>query len=243
MNLRNVLYRAAAAGTLAMLAVSAVLLVGPVSGTSVGTSAAHAQAPSCSGLTLGSAAANQQAFVDLGAGKTGTFVCISASSFSGGQSTPISANGPAGGGCFIVQGIGTSVVAVFRESAAVVPNCADLVRIDVGTTQAATPVPTPPTTATPITPVTPVTTPTVVAPTPTVVAPTATPAPATPTAVPPTPVPTVRPPAPLPPSTGDSSANDGSGSASTELGLAFLVFSIGAGSGLFLAKRRSRIQQ
>ena len=104
--------------------------------------AAHAdvrtQSGACPGATAGAAAENQQAFVDLGAGASGTFVCISASAFAGGVSAPISANGTYGDGCYIVEGLGTSVVAVYRESPSV-KQCPDLVRVDVGTGTAPTP--------------------------------------------------------------------------------------------------------
>ncbi|MFN0148577.1 MAG: hypothetical protein ACKVT1_18900 [Dehalococcoidia bacterium] len=179
---------------------------------------AHAQAPSCGNTTQGAAAENNEAYVDLEAGGKAGFVCISSSAFTGGKSEPITANGPAGGGCYIVEGIGTSVVVVFRESPAVKANCPDLVRIDVGMqTAAATPAPTTPA-STPATP-----------------ARTATPA-ATAT---PTSTPTAAPATPRPPSTGTGTAAEGQ-DALAWLGITLTVVSVTLGGSFLLARRRAR---
>lgn len=235
--------------TLSRRVVASTVLIGagvfavPALGSFDGTATAHAQSgPSCSSATQGAAAENQQAFVDVGAGNTAAFVCISSSAFTGGKSAPITANGVAGDGCYIVQGLGTSVVAVFRESPAV-KQCPDLVRIDVGLAQAATPTPTatqPPATATatqPAATATPTRTPT--APPATATAtprpPSPTAPPATVTQAPPTP------PAPRPPATGNGLAEgDEQPLAALAIAAAVLGVTIAGGWGFSRRHHRSR---
>ena len=106
-------------------------------------SVASAQASGCAGAQF-SANAEQAAgvaFVDVGAGKTAVFVCITSSGFSGGQSQPITANGSLLNGCLAVDGLGTSVVSVFWERPDVKPGCPMVTRIDVGTSAPVTPTP------------------------------------------------------------------------------------------------------
>lgn len=182
---------------------------------------AHAQSgPSCTSTTVGAVAENQQAFVDVGVGNTASFVCISASGFAGGKSAPVTANGTAGDGCYIVEGLGTSVVAVFRESPAV-KQCPDLVRIDVGLAQTPAP-PTPTPTQPPATPTQP-------------------PATATPTPRPATPAPTTPQPtaAPKPPQTG-TGVDSGSSFGYLGLGMVTLAIAGAAAATLTFARRRER---
>ena len=177
---------------------------------------AEAQA-ACSGATSGAAAdADQQAYVDLGVGAKATFVCITSTAFTGGQSAPLTANGTVANGCFIVEGLNTSVVAVYRDSSVTSMSCAQLVRIDVGTGAAATPTATA-TATTPAATATPTRTPT---------APpaTATQPPATATQPAATATPT-RAIAPQPPATGTGSASD---SGFPLLGLGIVVLALGA---------------
>ena len=191
---------------------------------------AQAQAPSCGNATQGATADNNQAYADLGAGARAGFVCISSGAFTGGKSDPITANGTAGGGCYIVEGIGTSVVAVFRESPAVKANCPDLVRIDVGTqTAAATPTATTPAATPTARPATPAATPT----------PARTAAPTTPaaTATPTQAAPAAPPAAPRPPATGTGTTPNGE-TAVTQLGIALLVLSVAIGGGYLVARKR-----
>ena len=177
---------------------------------------AEAQA-ACSGATSGAAAdADQQAYVDLGVGAKATFVCITSTAFTGGQSAPLTANGTVANGCFIVEGLNTSVVAVYRDWSVTSMSCAQLVRIDVGTGAAATPTATA-TATTPAATATPTRTPT---------APpaTATQPPATATQPAATATPT-RAIAPQPPATGTGSASD---SGFPLLGLGIVVLALGA---------------
>ncbi len=177
---------------------------------------AEAQA-ACSGATSGAAAdSDQQAYVDLGAGAKATFVCITSTAFTGGQSAPLTANGTVANGCFIVEGLNTSVVAVYRDWSVTSMSCAQLVRIDVGTGAAATPTATA-TATTPAATATPTRTPT--APPATATQPPAT---ATQPAVTATPT---RATAPQPPATGTGSASD---SGFPLLGLGIVVLALGA---------------
>ncbi len=179
---------------------------------------AEAQA-ACSGATSGAAAdADQQAYVDLGVGAKATFVCITSTAFTGGQSAPLTANGTVANGCFIVEGLNTSVVAVYRDSSVTSMSCAQLVRIDVGTGAAATPTATATATAT-----TPAATATPTR-TPTAPSATATQPPATATQPAATATPT-RAIAPQPPATGTGSASD---SGFPLLGLGIVVLALGA---------------
>lgn len=106
-------------------------------------SGASAQAAGCAGAQFSANAESVAgvAFVDVGAGKTATFVCITSTGFSGGQSQPITANGSQLNGCLSVDGLGTSVVSVFWERPDVKPGCAMVTRIDVGTNALTTPTP------------------------------------------------------------------------------------------------------
>ena len=156
------------------------------------------------------------AFVDVGVGNKATFVCVTSTAFTGGSSNEITANGPLANGCFVVQGIGTSVVAVFWELPSIRPDCATITGIDVGSQAGATA--TVPATATPAT-------------TATVPAATATPRPATATVAPATPVPATAAPAtatptraiPAPPSTGSGPGESGGSSLPILLGGGALV--------------------
>lgn len=209
-------HRAAFTGALAAAGLAAALLLG----LSWPGAAAHAdvrtQSGACPGATAGAAAENQQAFVDLGVGASGTVVCISASAFPGGISAPISANGTYGDGCYIVEGLGTSVIAVYRESPSV-KQCPDLVRIDVGTGAAPTPTATATSTAT--------TTPTATATQPTA---TTTPS-ATATA------------SPRPPTAGTGTRDEeGLGFHAYAVGVAFLGLATLAVGGLFAWSRKRR---
>ncbi len=188
---------------------------------------AHAQSgPSCTSATVGAVAENQQAIADVGVGNTASFVCISASGFAGGKSAPVTANGTAGDGCYIVEGLGTSVVAVYRESPAV-KQCPDLVRIDVGLAQAPTPTPTaPPATPTPTQPPATATQP------PSTATPTPRPATATPTLAPATT-------APKPPQTG-TGVDSGSSSGYIGLGAVTLAMAGAAAATFAVARRRDR---
>ncbi len=219
MNFGTISRRVAASRVVMGAGLSAVLVTAALNVQAT----AHAQAgPSCSATTAGAVAENQQAFADVGVGNTASFVCISASAFAGGKSAPITANGTAGDGCYIVEGLGTSVVAVYRESPAV-KQCPDLVRIDVGLAQAATPTPTatqPPATATPTQPPA-----------------TATPPPATATPRPstPTPQPTT---APKPPQTGTGIESD-SGPGYFGLAVVTLAMAGAAAATFTFARKRS----
>jgi hypothetical protein len=183
-----------------------------------GIEVAEAQAPDCSAATASASpeSGTGTAFVDLGAGKTAAFVCITSPEFSGGRSQPITANGAQADGCYFVDGLGTAVVSVFPERADLRPDCAAFTKIEVG--MAGTPA-TP--TATPTTP------------------PTGT-ATATPSATPTAPTPTPTPPiAPMPPNTGTGTAESSSDGAEVViLGAAGVVaLSLGAAA---LATRRAR---
>jgi hypothetical protein len=210
--------RPAALAALGMVGALALLTAWPAAGP---TPIAQAQAPSCSATMAGAAAENQQAFVDVGAGNTATFVCISASAFPGGKSAPITTNGVVGDGCYIVEGLGTSVVAVYRESPSV-KQCPDLVRIDVGgitgpasSPTATAPAPSPTATATAPLPTTTATAP----------APTAT---ATPTL-----------PAPGAPTTGSGTSAD-AGTPAWPFALALVALGFGSASIAAAATRRIR---
>ena len=229
---RRLHHRAAAFRAATGAAVAAALLFGTIGNPG----AANAQAgASCSATTAGAAADSNQAYVDLGVGAKATFVCISSSLFTGGKSDPISANGLAGGGCYVVEGIGTSVVAVYWQGTTATPSCPALVRIDVGTSTVATVTPTATATAT----TTATATATQPASTPTPRPATATPAP--PTAAPTTPAATPSAVAPRPPSTGSgSSGSTDSGGLFGPLGLAVLTLAVAAGATAVITRRNNR---
>lgn len=230
MNLRKIPHHLAAARVAAGAGIAAALLFAAIGsgGTDV-----QAQAPSCSATVSGAAADGNQAFVDLGVGSSATFVCISSSLFSGGKSAPITANGLAGDGCYVVEGIGTSVVAVYWQGTTATPNCPALVRIDVGTSTAATPTATA-TATTPAATATPTRTPTAPAAT-------ATPRPATPTVAPATPTAVAPTAAPRPPATGSGITGDGESSGLlTPIAFAVIALTGAAGASFVLAKRRTQ---
>ena len=91
-----------------------------------------------------------QAFLDVGVNNKVTYVCIASTEFPGGHSDVIAQDGTVGNGCYIVEGVGTSVVDVYWQSTALKPNCAQFSHIDVST--AAAPTATVPATATATTP-------------------------------------------------------------------------------------------
>ena len=70
------------------------------------------------------------AFADVGVGNTASFVCVA---YVGGHTGVLTADGTYLGGCLAIDGIGTSVVAAFREAEDVRPDCNDILHIDVGT--------------------------------------------------------------------------------------------------------------
>ncbi len=175
--------------------VAAIALVIGILGVTTSVSDVQSQSVSCADATLVGQAESggTLAFVDAGAGDTSEFVCISSTEFPGGEGGPFLSDGLVAG-CFVIDGLGTSVVAVFREDPAVAPGCDPLISIQVGmqVVGAATPTPTVPAGNTPVPTVTPVVpTVTPVVPTVTPVVPTATPA--MPTVTPTTPVRTATP--------------------------------------------------
>lgn len=79
------------------------------------TLSGNATSPSSDPLTL--------AFIDAGQDTVISAVCIQAGGFPGGEGGPFTSNGAFAGGCYVVDGIGTDVVAVFREDPSVRPDC------------------------------------------------------------------------------------------------------------------------
>ena len=184
-----------------MAALAAVLFWAPAGGVP----SAQAQGPTCPGTAGSADAEDQQAFVDIGEGNVATFVCIETSA---GMSQPVTANGTASDGCFVVEGLGTWLVAVYQDTPSG-GSCPDLVRISAGTAGQA-PSPTPAATASP--------------------SPAATP-PASPTAQP-----TMTMPRPPAAGTGLESASDGPAETlAIALGAAAIAI---AGGGMLAAYRR-----
>ncbi len=208
------LLASAAIGGVALFVGAAGLV--PGSGTAEAASAACTAAPfhATPEPSIGTA------FVDVGAGNKATFVCISSTAFSGGSSNEITTNGPQANGCIVVQGLGTSVVAVFWERPDVRPDCAMITGIDVGTQAAATPTATgtaPAATATPRPS-------------------TATVAASTPTVAPATAAPTQRPPSV--PRTGSGPSGGSSSSAPVFLGGSVLILAALAFAGFLQRQKR-----
>ena len=119
----------------AVLGLAVLAMMGAaVLGTASSLSSGRAQTASCASATLiGQAeSGGTLAFVDAGVGKVALFVCIDSTEFPGGQGGPFTANGTVGSGCFVIDGLGTDVVAVFREDPAIAPGCEALVSIRVG---------------------------------------------------------------------------------------------------------------
>ena len=119
----------------AVLGLAVIAMMGAaVLGTTSSLSSGRAQTPSCASATLVGQAESggTLAFVDAGVGKVALFVCIDSTEFPGGQGGPFTANGTVASGCFVIDGLGTDVVAVFREDPAIAPGCEALVSIRVG---------------------------------------------------------------------------------------------------------------
>ena len=119
----------------AVLGLAVLAMMGAaVLGTASSLSSGRAQTASCASATLiGQAeSGGTLAFVDVGVGKVALFVCIDSTEFPGGQGGPFTANGTVASGCFVIDGLGTDVVAVFREDPAIAPGCEALVSIRVG---------------------------------------------------------------------------------------------------------------
>ena len=197
-----------------------------------GATTAEAQA-ACSGATSGAAAdSDQQAYVDVGVANKATFVCVTSTAFTGGQSAPITANGTIANGCFIVEGLNTSVVVVYRDWSVTSMTCAQLVRIDVGTGLVATPTATA-TATTPAATATPTKTPTSPPATATQPPATATPPAATATPTKPAVV-------PAPPKTGTGSAGSDSGFPLIGAGFLVLVIGLAGATGLTAVRKGNR---
>lgn len=220
----------------ASAAIGGVALFVGAAGLVSGPGAVQAATPGCTAAPF-KATPEQSigtAFVDVGAGNTANFVCVTSTAFSGGSSNEVTVNGSLSNGCYVVQGIGTSVVAVFWEQPSVRPDCAPITGIDVGsqtvatatptaaaTTPAATTTTTPAATATPRP-----ATATPVASTPTRAATTA-PATATPTRI-----------APAAPATGEGPAGGGGSSLPVLLAGSILVLAALAAAGFLQHQRR-----
>ena len=204
------------------------LFVGAV-GLVSGPGAVQAATPGCTAAPF-KATPEQSigtAFVDVGAGNTANFVCVTSTAFSGGSSNEVTVNGSLSNGCYVVQGIGTSVVAVFWEQPSVRPDCAPITGIDVGSQTVATATPT----AAATTPA---------ATTTTTPAATATPRPATATPVASTPTRAATPTriAPAAPATGEGPAGGGGSSGPVFLAGSILVLAALAAAGFLQHQRR-----
>ncbi|MEO6397930.1 MAG: hypothetical protein ABIP13_05645 [Tepidiformaceae bacterium] len=188
---------------LASAAIGGIALFVGAAGLLSGQGDAQAASPGCTAAPFHATpeVSIGTAFVDVGVGNKATFVCVTSTAFTGGSSNEVTANGPLANGCFVVQGIGTSVVAVFWELPSIRPDCATITNIDVGFQSGATATATAPVaTATPR----PATTTATAAP--------ATPVPATPTQA-----------APAPPRTGSGPGDNGGSSLPILLGGGALV--------------------
>ncbi|MEP6871638.1 MAG: hypothetical protein ABI939_07290 [Anaerolineaceae bacterium] len=115
------------------------LFVGAV-GLISSPSSAQAASPGCTAAPFHATPEQSigTAFVDVGAGNKATFVCVTSTAFTGGSSNEVTTNGALANGCYVVQGLGTSVVAVFWEQLSIRPDCVPITGIDVGTSPAAT---------------------------------------------------------------------------------------------------------
>lgn len=238
---------------------------------SASVSTGNAQAPSCSNTTLTwpAESGGTLAFADAGAGNVISFICIESTEFPGGEAGPFTSDGWVADGCFIIDGIGTDVVAVFRELPDVKPGCDQLISISAGiegdlepTPSPLTPTPTtaPPTATSPASTATAVatatatrtaTTPPVATATRTATTPpmaTSTMAPgSTATMVPPTSVATSPAsatstpvrPTVLPPNTGGGTSGGSGGSATLFASIAIMMVAAGAGA-LFVSRKTER---
>ena len=122
-------------GHLARLSLTAIVAVlGATCAVFISNSQGRALAPSCASATLSRQAESggTLAFLDAGVGKNIDFVCIQSIEFEGGEGGPYTLNGAVANGCFAIDGVGTEVVAVFREDPAVVPGCELLTGIRAG---------------------------------------------------------------------------------------------------------------
>ena len=225
----------------ASAAIGGVALFVGALGLVTGPGAAQAASPGCTAAPFHATPEQSigTAFVDVGQGNKATFVCITSSAFTGGSSNEITTNGSLLNGCYVVEGIGTSVVSVFWEQPGVRPDCAMITNIDVGMQAGATATPTTPATTT----TTPATTPSATATTP---AATATPRPPTATAAPSTPPPATAAPAtatptrlvPSAPSTGSGPAGGGSSSLPVFLSGAILILAALGFAGFLQRQKR-----
>ncbi|MEO6044610.1 MAG: hypothetical protein ABIQ47_11910 [Tepidiformaceae bacterium] len=220
----------------AAAAIGGVALFVGALGLVTGPGAAQAASPGCTAAPFHATPEQSigTAFVDVGPGNKATFVCITSPAFTGGSSNEITTNGSLLNGCYVVEGLGTSVVAVFWEQPDVRPDCVMITNIDVGMQAGAT--------ATPTTPAS-TTTPSATATTP---AATATPRPPTATAAPSTPPPATAAPAtatptrlvPSVPSTGSGPAGGGSSSLPVLLSGAILILAALGFAGFLQRQRR-----
>ena len=173
---------------LASAAIGGVALFLGAAGLVSSPGSAQAASPGCTAAPFHATPEQSigTAFVDVGAGNTATFACVTSTAFTGGSSNEVTTNGSLANGCYVVQGLGTSVVAVFWEQPSVRPDCAPITGIDVGTQTGATATPSATATATATT----VPGTTTATATSTARTATATPRPATATTAPSTPTPT-----------------------------------------------------
>jgi hypothetical protein len=217
------------------LALAGLLALAAVLALSGGRDAEAAPLPQagCADTAAGANAeqleGNWQAFVDLGQSQAGTYVCITSGEYPGGVSAPITSNGLSVG-CFVIEGLGTSVVAVYSE----IPACA-FTRIDVGTGAVSTPTSTATPTETATQTPTQTATPTVTQTTSPTVTQTATQT-ATPTKTA-TPTRTATP-MPKPPATGNGSAGEGAGSSLALVVIGFAVVAAAGAAGYAAVRAR-----
>ena len=135
---------------LASAAIGGVALFLGAAGLVSSPGSAQAASPGCTAAPFHATPEQSigTAFVDVGAGNTATFACVTSTAFTGGSSNEVTTNGSLANGCYVVQGLGTSVVAVFWEQPSVRPDCAPITGIDVGTQTGATATPSATATAT-----------------------------------------------------------------------------------------------
>lgn len=128
---------------LASAAIGGVALFVGAAGLVSSPGSAQAASPGCTAAPFHATPEQSigTAFVDVGAGNTATFVCVTSTAFTGGSSNEVTTNGSLANGCYVVQGLGTSVVAVFWEQPSIRPDCAMITGIDVGMQTGATATP------------------------------------------------------------------------------------------------------
>lgn len=199
---------------LAALLASLALVQGSVFASGAGSNAA------CNTGSVATPDVSGQAFLDVGVGNKVTYVCIASTEFPGGHSDVISQDGSVANGCYIVEGVGTSVVDVYWQSTALKPNCAQFSHIDVSTSAA--PTATVPATAT-------------------ATMPPATATPPAPTATMPVATPAKTVVAPAPPRTGSGIFSTSSGSPSPLAGVlvVFGILMLGGSAALVVKRARS----